>query len=84
MLSLSVTADGPGKDMFKYQWKKKGGSLSKAAGGKKSPTLSMSSVQSSDNGSYHCIIMNQWGNLTKSNDAIVKVLRKSHLCIDIK
>ena len=83
MLSLSVTADGPGKDMFEYQWKKKGGSLSKDAGGKKSPTLSMSSVQSSDSGSYHCVVMNQWGNMTKSDEAIVKVLCKSHLCIDI-
>ena len=81
MLSLSVTADGPGKDMFTYQWKKKDGALLPKVAGRK--TLTISSVQSSDSGLYYCIIMNEWKNMTKSNEAIVKVLRKLHLCIDI-
>ena len=80
MLSLSVTADGPGKDMFTYQWRKKGSislpSTVSRISGKKSPTLTISSVKPSGSGSYHCVVMNQWGNMTKSNEAIVNVLRK--------
>ena len=77
MLSLSVIADGPGKDMFTYQWRKKGStSLPSTVRGKMSPTLTISSVKSSGSGSYHCVIMNQWGNMTKSNEATISVLRK--------
>ena len=78
MLSLSVTADGPGKDMFTYQWKKSGStSLPSTVSGGNSAMLTISSVKSSDSGSYHCIVMNRWGNMTKSKAAKVNVLRKS-------
>ena len=82
MLSLSVSADGPGKDMFKYQWKKKSStSLPSYVSGRNSLTLTISSVKPFDSGSYHCIVTNQWRNMTKSNEATVHVLRKSHFDI---
>ena len=92
MLSLSVIADGPGKDMFTYQWKKSGStSLPSTVSGGDSAMLTISSVKPSDSGSYHCIVMNQWGNMTKSNKARVNVLRKlmtskgnKHQCINEK
>ena len=83
MLSLSVIADGPGKDMFTYQWKKSGSSLPSTVSGKNSPMLTIRSVKPSDSGSYHCIVMNRWKNMTKSNEARVNVLCKSHLFLDV-
>ena len=83
MLNLSITADGPGKDMFTYQWKKRGSSLPSTISGKNSSMLTIRSVKPSDSGSYHCVVMNQWKNMTKSNEARVNVLRKSHLFLGI-
>ena len=75
MLTLNVTADGPG--IFTYQWKKRDGtSLPSRASGRKTPSLNIRSVTSSDSGSYYCIVMNQWGNMMESNDAKVIVWRK--------
>ena len=77
MLSLNVTADGPGKNMFTYQWKKRGiTSLPSTVNGGNSPMLTIRSVKPSDNGSYQCSVMNHWGNMTKSNEATVNVLCK--------
>ena len=82
MLTLSVTADGPGKNMFKYQWEKRHStSLPDTVSGKKSSMLTIRSVKPSDGGSYQCSVMNQWGNMTKSNEAAVRVLCKSHFDI---
>ena len=74
MLTLSVTAGGPGK--FTYQWKKRDGSLLSKASGGTTRSLKIRSVTSSDSGSYYCVVMNQWGSMTESNDAIVTVWRK--------
>ena len=63
--------------MFKYQWKKGDKtSLPTTVNGKNSPMLNIRSVKRSDNGSYHCIVKNQWRNMTKSNEATVNVLCK--------
>ena len=39
-----------------------------------STELTITSVTSSDSGLYYCIVMNQWGNMVKSNNATVNVL----------
>ena len=75
MLTLSVTANGPGSSSFTYQWKRRDGtSLPGRASGEKTSNLKIRSVTSSDSGSYYCIVMNQWGNMVNSNDATVNVL----------
>ena len=79
MLSLNVTADGPGKSNFKYHWKKRGIDelpVIPTISGRKTTNLKISSVTSSDSGSYYCVVMNQWGSMMNSNKAIVNVLRK--------
>ena len=79
MLTLSIIANGPGNNKFTYQWKRKDGtSLPDRASGKRTSNLTITSVTPSDSGSYYCIVMNQWGNMVKSNDAIVIVHRKLH------
>ena len=75
MLNLSITVKGAGNLM--YQWKKEDSkSLSNAATGERSSNLIVRSVTTSDNGSYYCVVMNEWGNMVKSDKAIVKVLRE--------
>ena len=75
MLSLSVSADGPGSNNFTYQWKRRDDtSLTDRDSGKRTSNLIITSVTSSDSGSYYCIVMNQWGNMVESNDATVNVL----------
>ena len=70
---LSIDAIGRGK--FTYQWKKVGSdSLPDTASGGNSTELTITSVTSSDSGLYYCIVMNQWGNMVKSNNATVNVL----------
>ena len=84
MLTLSVTANGPGNDKFTYQWKRSDEtSLPTSASGKNSNNLKISSVTSSESGSYYCIVMNQWGNMVKSNEATVNVLRKLIILITV-
>ena len=76
-MNLNVTADGPGKGMFRYQWKKRGSnSLPDAVMGKDTSKITINSVKLSDRGSYYCVILNQWENVTKSNNATVTVLGK--------
>ena len=79
MFTLSVTADGPGNSRFTYQWKRRDGSaLPSRASGETTSSLKIILVTTSDSGSYYCVVMNQWGNMTESNDAIVTVWRKLH------
>ena len=74
---MSITANGPGKNKFTYQWKRRGKtSLPTRASGENTQSLEISSVASSDGGSYYCIVTNEWGNMVKSNEATVNVLRK--------
>ena len=89
MLTLSVTANGPGESSFIYQWKRKGSTpFPSTAKGKNSKNLKISFVTSSDSGSYYCVVMNQWGNMVNSNEATVNVLCKlilysvAYLCVD--
>ena len=77
MLTLSVTANGPGNNKFNYQWKRRGStSLPDRANGGKNSNLEIRSVSTSDSGSYYCVVMNQWGSMIESNDATVTVWRK--------
>ena len=79
MLTLSVTASGPGGNEFTYQWKRRDGtSLPNRASGGTTRSLKIRSVTTSDSGSYYCVVMNQWGNMIESNDAAVTVWRKLH------
>ena len=78
MLQLNITAVGPAKNEFIYQWRKRGSnSLPNRVKGKDTSKVTISSVILSDSGSYYCVVTNQWGNMTESNDAIVTVLCKS-------
>ena len=62
-LRLSLITDGPGKNNFKYQWKKRGSdSLPNRVNGKDTSEITIRSVMSSDSGSYYCVVTNQWGN----------------------
>ena len=77
MLQLNITADGPAKSNFTYKWKKRGrNSFLNAAEGKDTFRITISSVVSSDSGSYYCIVANQWGSMATSIDATVTVLSK--------
>ena len=72
---LSIVARGAGRRLFTYEWKKVGSdSLPDTASGGNSTELTITSVTSSDSGLYYCIVMNQWGNMVKSNNATVNVL----------
>ena len=74
MLTLSVTASGPGSNKFTYQWKRRDStSLPDGASGGTARSLKITSVTTSDSGSYYCVVMNQWGNMMESNDATVTV-----------
>ena len=73
MLTLSITADGPGKNRFTYQWKRREGPLPNRASRETTRSLRIRPVTSSDSGSYYCVVMNQWGNMMESNDAAVTV-----------
>ena len=73
--SLSITVEGPGKDDFVYQWKKKNDDLLPGRiAGITSPNLEIGRVIKSDSGFYYCVVMNQWNNTVKSDEASVKVL----------
>ena len=77
MLTLSVTASGPGNNSFKYQWKSRNStSLPDGANGVKTSNLKIRSVTTSDSGSYYCVVMNQWGKMMESNNATVTIWRK--------
>ena len=72
---LSIDTRGPGKQLFTYEWKKVGSdSLPDTTSGGNSRELTIVSVTSSVSGLYYCIVMNQWGNMVKSNNATVNVL----------
>ena len=74
-LDLSINASGPGKTMFKYQWKRMGSdSLPDTASGGNSSRLTITSISPSDSGMYYCIVMNQWGNRKESDSVTVNVL----------
>jgi len=77
MLSLNVTANGPGEKHFTYQWKRKGStSLTNTASGDTTPNFKIRSVTPTDGGSYYCVVTNQWGKTRESNEALVNVLCK--------
>ena len=81
---LSIDARGAGRTWFIYEWKKVGSdSLPDTASGGNSTELTITSVTSSDSGLYYCIVMNQWGNMVKSNNATVNVLCKLVLRKDV-
>ena len=73
---LSIDARGVRRNSFTYEWKKVGSTLPDTASGGNLTVLTITSVTSSDSGLYYCIVMNQWGNMVKSNNATVNVLCK--------
>ena len=74
-LMLTITAQGPGHDKFTYQWKKMdSSSLPSRASGLNTTQLVITSVTTSDRGSYYCIVTNQWGRMMESMRATVKIL----------
>ena len=76
-VDLSINARGPGRNVFTYQWKKVGSdSLPDTASGGNSTQLTITSISPSDRGMYYCIVMNQWGNMVQSDNAVVNVLRE--------
>ena len=76
-LALYLVAEGPGSNNFTYKWRKVGNdTLPATTEGGSTQNLTITSVTSSDSGLYYCIVMNQWGNMVKSNNATVNVLCK--------
>ena len=76
-VTLHATAEGPGRDHFRYQWKKNGSNLlPSTANGQRSPNLTIAPTSISDNGSYYCSVTNQWGTTIISNVGLVLVLSK--------
>jgi len=74
-LMLTITAEGPGSGHFTYQWKKMGSSpLPSRASGENTTQLVITSVTTSDRGSYYCIVTNQWGRMVESMSATGKIL----------
>ena len=72
---LNIVASGAGRTLFTYEWKKVGSnSLPDTASGGNSTELTIASITTSDSGLYYCIVMNQWRNMVKSNNATVNVL----------
>ena len=81
-VSLDIDARGEGRSLLTYEWKKVGSdSLPDTASGGNSTELTITSVTSSDSGLYYCIVMNQWGTMVKSNNAIINVLCELKICI---
>ena len=76
MVTLRVVASGPGKNKFTYHWRKKNSVLPFGVNGQRTPNFSIRSATTSASGSYYCVIMNEWGNMIRSNDATVNVKRK--------
>ena len=75
-MMLTITAEGPGSDLFTYQWKKMGSNslTRRRASGGNTTQLVITSVTTSDRGSYYCIVTNQWGRMVESMRATVKIL----------
>ena len=71
---MNVDARGVGRDLFTYEWRKVGSnSLPNTASGGNSTELIITPVSPSDSGLYYCIVINQWGNMLKSDTAVVNV-----------
>ena len=47
--------------------------LPSSAQGGNTHTLTIPSVNSSDSGSYYCVVTNQWGNMVESKKATVNL-----------
>ena len=76
-VTLHAVAEGPGHEHFRYQWEKVGSnSLPSNANGEDTPSLTITSTSMSDNGSYHCMVTNQWRTTIPSNIGFVLVLGK--------
>jgi len=85
VLTLTIAAEGPGRDQFTYQWNKMGSnSLPNKASGGDTAQLVITSVTTSDSGSYYCIVTNQWGRMVESMRSIVKILGRYVLMSFVK
>ena len=81
---LNVDARGVGRDLFRYEWRKVGSnSLPNTASGGNSAELIITPVSPSDSGLYYCIVINQWGNMVKSDNMTVNVLCELVLIVSI-
>jgi len=73
-VEIGVIAKGPGKENFKYQWRRADNALPSTANGENTQSLTITSVTSHDGGSYYCVVTNQWRNVVESDRATVNVL----------
>ena len=74
-INLIITAEGPGKENFKYSWRRANNRpLPRYASGENTPNLMIGSITSSDSGPYYCIVVNQWENVVESERAMINVL----------
>ena len=61
-VQFTTTVSGIGKENFSYQWRHNG----KDIDGETSHTFKMSSVKSTDIGSYDCVVKNGYGDCVTS------------------
>ena len=69
---FTAIASGVNIEGFKYQWKKKDGSLSEKVSGVNGAVLTIPNLVDSDEGVYFCTVTNEW-NSKKSNDIRLRV-----------
>ena len=76
-ISISITAEGPGKENFGYRWRRRDSvPLSNISRGTNTVNLTISSVTLYDSGEYYCFVINQWGHPVDSDHTAVTILSK--------
>ena len=67
--NITATASGIHKMNFIYQWGRRGGNgLPNKALGINGTVLTIPNVTESDEGQYYCVVTNEWGRSTASDD----------------
>ena len=76
-INISVTAEGPGKDNFKYRWRRRDNvPLSNTASGTNTQNLTVTPVTLSDSGVYYCVVENQWHRNASDYTAVTILSKK--------
>ena len=75
---FTVVASGPG---LMYQWYRDGDVLTDGLGisGTNTSSLTITSVQAGDAGSYHCVVSNAFGSVTSTAAALISDNGKCHI-----